>query len=96
MAGVDPLVVPQPIGLDFLSSSNVPELLAGNGLTPIPGAGTSHGANLLADPGVDQHDPGERRALVDDWLQQVSLDAGLRGMEKVLVRLHAARDGRGA
>ncbi|QNA72006.1 ATP-binding protein [Streptomyces sp. So13.3] len=92
LAGVDPLVVPQPLGLDFISGPDVPDLLAGNGLTPIPDAGTSHGANLLADPGVDQRDPGERRTLVDNWLQQISLDAGLRGMEQALVRVHAAKD----
>ncbi|MFE5587417.1 helix-turn-helix domain-containing protein [Kitasatospora sp. NPDC056531] len=88
LAGVDPLVVPQPIGLDFITSADVPALLVGNGLTPVPDAGTSRGANLLADPGVDQRDPVERRALVDAWLQQISLDAGLLGMERVLDRLH--------
>ncbi|MFF5161546.1 helix-turn-helix domain-containing protein [Streptomyces sp. NPDC000348] len=89
LAGVDPLVMPQPLGLDFLSSTDMPDLLAGNGLTLVPDAGTSRGANLLADPGVDQRDPAERRALVDSWLQQISLDAGLLGMEKVLEQLHS-------
>lgn len=89
LAGIDPLVVPQPIGLDFKSSTDVPKLLAGNGLTTIPDAGTSRGANLLADPGVDQRDPAERQALIDNWLQQISLDAGLLGMEKILERLHS-------
>lgn len=95
LAGVDPLVVPQPVALDFKSSTDVTELLAGSGLVPIPDAGTSRGANLLADPGVDQRDSGERRALVDDWLQQISLDAGLRGMEKLLAQLHASRNSAG-
>ncbi|MER7378446.1 AlbA family DNA-binding domain-containing protein [Streptomyces lanatus] len=90
LAGVDPLVMPQPLGLDFLSSTDMPDLLAGNGLTSVPDAGTSRGANLLADPGVDQRDLGERRALIDSWLQQISLDAGLLGMEKVLEQLHNA------
>ncbi|MGC9537594.1 AlbA family DNA-binding domain-containing protein [Streptomyces sp. UG1] len=88
LAGIDPLVMPQPLGLDFLSSTDVPDLLAGNGLTPVPDAGTSRGANLLADPGIDQRDPAERRALIDNWLQQISLDAGLLGMEKVLEQFH--------
>ena len=88
LAGVDPLVMPQPLGLDFLSSTDMPDLLAGNGLTSVPDAGTSRGANLLADPGVDQRDAAERRALIDSWLQQISLDAGLLGMEKVLEQLH--------
>lgn len=89
LAGVDPLVVPQPIGLDFKSSTDVPKLLAGNGLTSILDAGTSRGASLLADPGVDQRDPAERQALIDSWLQQISLDAGLLGMEKILEQLHS-------
>lgn len=89
LAGIDPLVVPQPIGLDFKSSSDVPYLLADDGLTAIPDAGTSRGANLLADPGVDQRNPAERRALIDNWLQQISLDAGLLGMEKILEHLHS-------
>ncbi|MCX4580757.1 hypothetical protein OHB41_48135 [Streptomyces sp. NBC_01571] len=52
-------------------------------------AGTSRGANLLADLGVDQRDPAERRGLIDSWLQQISLDSGLLGMEKVLEHLHS-------
>lgn len=90
LAGVDPLVVPQPIGLYLISGTDVTDLLAGNGLTAVPDAGTSYGANLLADPGVDQRDPAERRALIDSWLQQISLDAGLQGMERVLEQLRAA------
>lgn len=90
LAGVEPLVMPQPLGLDFLSSTDTPDLLAGNGLTLVPDAGTSHGANLLADPGIDQRDPAERRSLIDSWLHQISLDAGLLGMEQILERLHAA------
>jgi hypothetical protein len=90
LAGVDPLVMPQPLGLDFISSTDVPDLLAGNGLTPVPDAGTSRGANLLADPGIDQRDPAERRALIDSWLQQISMDAGLLGMEKALEQFHDA------
>ncbi|GGX82033.1 AlbA family DNA-binding domain-containing protein [Streptomyces fructofermentans] len=89
LAGVDPLVLPQPLGLDFLSSTDMPDLLAGNGLTLVADAGTSRGANLLADPGVDQRDPAERRELIDSWLQQISLDSGLLGMEKVLEQLRS-------
>ncbi|MFC8278130.1 helix-turn-helix domain-containing protein [Streptomyces sp. NPDC057271] len=89
LAGVDALVMPQPLGLDFLGSTDMPDLLAGNGLTLVPDAGTSRGANLLADPGVDQRDPAECRALIDSWLQ-ISLDAGLLGMEKVLEQLRSA------
>ncbi|MGK3945144.1 helix-turn-helix domain-containing protein [Streptomyces sp. RP5T] len=95
LAGVDPLVMPQPLSLDFLSRTDMPDLLAGNGLASVPNAGTSRGANLLADPGVDQRDPAERRTLVDSWLQQISLDAGLLGMEKVLVGFGQVRSGVG-
>lgn len=43
---------PNPWGLDFKSSVNVQDLLAGDGLIPVPDAGTYRGANLLADPGI--------------------------------------------
>ncbi|WP_225101806.1 hypothetical protein [Streptomyces sp. CoH27] len=33
--------------------------------------------------------PPQRRTLVDSRLQQISLDAGLAGMEQALERLHA-------
>ncbi|MGW3635611.1 hypothetical protein ACWD7F_36775 [Streptomyces sp. NPDC005122] len=80
--------MPQPLGLDFLSTTDMPDLLAGNGLTLVPDAGTSRGASLLADAGVDQREPAERRALIDSWLQQISLDSVLLGMKKVLEQLH--------
>ncbi|WP_318219278.1 hypothetical protein [Streptomyces sp. SCL15-6] len=93
LAGVDPLVMPQPLGLDLLSSTDMADLLAGNELTSVPDAGTSRGANLLADPGVDQRDPAERRALIDSWLQQISQDADPLGMEKILEQLHSTSPG---
>lgn len=91
LAGIDPLVMPQPLGLDFLSGTGVQDLLGGDGtgLTQVPDAGSSYGANLLADPGIDQRDTAERRSLVDNWLQQISLDAGLLGMECIVELLRA-------
>jgi hypothetical protein len=57
-------------------------------LTPIPGAGQSHGANLLANPTLDLADLRERELQLDDWLQQIALDAGLSGMEDALGSYH--------
>lgn len=51
-------------------------------------AGTSNGANLIADPALDLRDPAERREQVDSWLVQLGLDAGLLGMEGLLGQYH--------
>jgi hypothetical protein len=50
LTGVDPLAVPQPAGLDLHSGPTVTELLDMRGLEPVPDAGASCGANLLAQP----------------------------------------------
>ena len=42
------------------------------------------GAHVLADPAIDLADPGERRAQVDRWLEQIALDAGLTGMQRIV------------
>jgi hypothetical protein len=66
----------------------VSDLLYPEGLAQIPDAGPSHGANLLANPALDLAEQNERRIQVDDWLQQIGLDAGLNGMEKLLDAYH--------
>jgi len=88
LAGIDPVVVPQPGNLFFLTGPEVGELLSLDGLTPIEGAGPSHGAQVLANPGLDLANPAERQTQLDDWLQQIALDAGLRGMESLLAAYH--------
>jgi hypothetical protein len=93
LAGIDPELVPQPANLNFVTSTDVSELLDISGLKLVPDAGASRGANLMGDPSIDVRDPDERAAQVDSWLQQIGLDAGLRGMERVLEEYHgAARD----
>jgi hypothetical protein len=87
-AGVDPLVVPQPSNLDLHTGPTVTELLNVHGLDRIEGAGTSHGANLLAQPALDLHDASDRRQQVDDWLTEIAMDAGLTGMEELLGLYH--------
>jgi hypothetical protein len=52
--------------------------------------GGSHGANLVADPTLDLSDWDERHAQVAAWMQQIALDAGVRGMERLLARLKDA------
>jgi len=88
LAGIDPVVVPLPANLDFITGPAVADLLHSAGLAPIPDAGPSHGANLLANPTLDLADPGDRRTQLDDWLQQIALDAGLSGMENLLAAYH--------
>ena len=89
LAGIDPILVPAPATLDFITHESVDQLLNMYGLTVIPDSGSSHGANLLSDPSRDLADLDQRRAQVDDWLRQIALDAGLQGMESLLVEFHA-------
>jgi hypothetical protein len=88
LAGIDVVVVPQPGNLFFQTGPEVGKLLYPDGLTPIEGAGPSHGAQVLANPGLDLANPAERQTQLDDWLQQIALDAGLRGMESLLATYH--------
>jgi hypothetical protein len=88
MAGIDPVIMPLPANLDFVTAQNVSELLQPDALAQILGAGPSRGANLLTNPTLDLADPGERQVQLDDWLQQIGLDAGLTGMENLLAVYH--------
>ena len=88
MAGIDPVIVPLPTNLDFVTAQSVSDFLQPDGLAPIPGAGPSRGATLLTNPTLDLADPGERQTQLDDWLQQIGLDAGLTGMESLLTAYH--------
>lgn len=90
LAGVDVAGVPQPRVLHLVTARPVTEVLHLNGLRPIPDAGTSMGAHLLADPALDLADTTDRRAQVRMWLAQIALDGGLQGMEQVLDQLNAA------
>ena len=91
IAGVDTVLVPQPTNLHFVCGLPVMDLLYPNGLTPIQDAGRSHGAHLLADPANDLSSEAERTLQIDSWLQQIALDAGLQGMERLLIDYHAGR-----
>jgi hypothetical protein len=71
-----------------VTAQNVGDLPQPDGLAQVPGAGASHGATLLTNPTLDLADPGERRIQLDDWLQQIGLDAGLSGMESLLATYH--------
>lgn len=86
LAQIDALAIPQPRVLHLLTTRPVPQVLDTRGLTLIPDAGTSHGAHLLADPGLDLTDPQARLEQVRAWLIQTALDAGLLGMEQQLRR----------
>lgn len=91
LTGVDPVLVPQPGVLHLITAGPVTDLLHPHGLTPIPGAGTSHGANVLADPARDLTQEPNRHAQIDDWLLHIALDAGLGGMQALLDQYRASR-----
>jgi hypothetical protein len=95
LAGIDPILVPAPATLDFRTHEPVDQLLNPYRLTVIPDAGGSHGATLLADPSRNLAHLDQRRAQVDDWLRQIALDAGLHGMEDLLVEVHAPDGAKG-
>lgn len=88
MAGIDPVIMPLPANLDFVTGLDVSDLLQTDGLAKIPGAGPSRGANLLTNPTLDLAKPQDRKIQLDDWLQQIALDAGLSGMESLLAAYH--------
>lgn len=71
LAGIDAVIVPQPGNLFFQTGPEVAELLYLQGLAQTEGAGPSHGAHVLANPGLDLSDPVERGTQIDDWLQQI-------------------------
>ncbi|NJP27774.1 ATP-binding protein [Microbispora sp. SCL1-1] len=81
LAQVDPLAIPQPRVLHMVTQYPVSEILDTSELRVIPDAGNSHGAHLLADPGLDLTDLDNRREQINTWLVQTALDAGLLGME---------------
>lgn len=91
LAAIDTAAVPQPRVLYLRTGRAVTEVLETAGLRLIPDAGTSRGADLLADPALDLADPGDRRSQVRMWLVQIALDAGLLGMEQLLEHLDAPK-----
>jgi cell division septation protein DedD len=88
LAGTNPIIIRQPQVLHVVSQPPMPELLPPN-LTPIPNAGTSHGAHLQADPALDLFDQADRQTQADRWLVQIGADAGLTGMERLVSQLRA-------
>jgi hypothetical protein len=87
LAAIDPIAVPQPRVMHLVTERPITEVLDTTGLLPIPDAGVSKGAHLLADPARDLADVDDRREQVTAWLVQIALDAGHRGMESLLGRL---------
>lgn len=84
IAGVDPVVVPQPPSLAFRSEYDVKDLLEAEGLRPMIYCGSSHGADAVANPAYDLREHKDLDAQVDQWVAQIGLDAGLMGMERLL------------
>ena len=93
LAGIDPIAVSQPRVLHMVTERPITEVLDTTGLRPIPEAGVSQGAYLLADPALDPADEDDRRKQVTVWLAQIALDAGMLGMEQLLQHLTASAAG---
>jgi hypothetical protein len=91
LAAVDPITIRQPRVLHVVSGPPMAELLPP--LTPIRGGGESHGAHMLADPALDLSDPSERAEQVDRWLSKMGSDAGLLGMEDLVMKMRGREDG---
>jgi hypothetical protein len=87
VASIDPVLVGQPANAHLYTGPAVDELLYLQMLTPVAGAGGSHGASLMADPTIDLGAPDGRLAQLDTWMRQIALDAGLQGMERLLAVL---------
>jgi len=90
LAGVETILIPQPRSLHLVTGPAIDELMYLEMLRPVQGSGGSHGASLLADPTLDLADATDRHGQVDAWIQQIALDAGLRGMERLLNALRDA------
>ena len=86
LAGVDPVAVPQPHGVQFATALPVTELLFAPQLRTVPDGPPSHGAELYVDPSTELRDKDARMNQLHDWMVQVALDAGLLGMEQLVQR----------
>ncbi|MFL0028387.1 helix-turn-helix domain-containing protein [Streptomyces sp. NBUL23] len=85
IADIDTALVAQPRELHLVAAQQIKELLNSNGLQEIPEAGASAGGVFRANPSLNLRDVNERQEQVDDWLRQLGLDAGLSGMESLVV-----------
>ncbi|MFG2918102.1 helix-turn-helix domain-containing protein [Kitasatospora sp. NPDC048298] len=89
LAGVDAYAVPQPRNLHLVTARSLISVLDADALTQVPGSGISHGAHLLSDPAHDLADPAQRWTQVLQWVEQITLDGGLTGAERLLRHLPA-------
>lgn len=85
LADVDPILVPPPRTLHIVSNREIADFLPPQ-LRPIPEAGGSYGAHLLADPTLSLTDTRDRTQQVTRWLCQIAADAGLTGMESLVTQ----------
>ncbi|WP_261709318.1 IS256 family transposase [Streptomyces rhizosphaerihabitans] len=80
----------QPQQLHLVTGDAVGSLLHPEGLAPVPeDSSGSHGGIFIANPALDLRVESERREQVDNWMQQLGLDAGLIGMEALIDRIRA-------
>ncbi|MGA5895096.1 helix-turn-helix domain-containing protein [Streptomyces venetus] len=90
LADVEEVLVSQPQQLHLATGDAVVSLLHPEGLAPVPDdTSGSHGGIFIANPALDLRMESERREQVDNWMQQLGLDAGLIGMEELIDRVRA-------
>jgi hypothetical protein len=92
LAGIDPIVVRQPRVLHLVTGPPVGHLLPSQ-LAEIRGAGQSHGASVLGDPALDLSAAPDRQEQIDRWLNQIGADAGMHGMERLILAMRQQASG---
>lgn len=76
--------MPVPRILHLVSSREIAGYLPPQ-LRSVTEATGSHGAHLQADPALNLSDPEDRGQQVTRWLCQIAADAGLTGMENLVL-----------
>lgn len=90
LADVEEVLVSQPQQLHLVTGDAVVSLLRPERLAPVPeDSSGSHGGIFIANPALDLRMESERREQVDNWMQQLGLDAGLNGMEALVDLIRA-------
>jgi hypothetical protein len=88
IAGIEPYQIPRPMSMHVLMPYGVSKTLNNQNLQSIPESGFSGGALLLGDVTLDLSNETDLTKQIDQWMNQIALDAGLEGMESLLQHFH--------
>lgn len=80
--------VPRPMSMHLFMPHGVNNTINRTGLRVIPNSGPSSGAQLIGDAVLDLQDKGNLNHQVDQWVNQLALDGGLDGMERLISEYH--------